>query len=51
MRHAGRLGRIEKVDELTVRFSFDEPNSFFLEKLASAVDYPRAASHGRRHRV
>jgi ABC-type dipeptide/oligopeptide/nickel transport system permease component/ABC-type transport system substrate-binding protein len=38
MFHAGKLGRVEKIDGLTVRFSFADPNSLFLEKLASAFD-------------
>jgi ABC-type dipeptide/oligopeptide/nickel transport system permease component/ABC-type transport system substrate-binding protein len=41
MFHAGKLGRVEKIDDLTVRFAFDDPNSLFLEKLAGAIDYFR----------
>lgn len=49
MRHAGRLGRIEKIDDLTLRFSFDAPNALFLEKLASAFDYFRPAHYLRQY--
>jgi len=38
MKNAGRLGRIEAVDALTVRFVFDDPYSLFLEKLASSPE-------------
>lgn len=48
MRHAGKLGRVEKVDDLTVRFSFDDPNGVFLEKIASAFDYFRPAHYLRK---
>ena len=49
MRQAGKLGRIEKIDDLTLRFSFDEPNGLFLEKLASAVDYFRPAHYLKKY--
>jgi ABC-type dipeptide/oligopeptide/nickel transport system permease component/ABC-type transport system substrate-binding protein len=49
MRQAGKLGRMEKVDDLTVRFSFDEPNGLFLEKLASAFDYFRPVHYLRKY--
>ena len=48
MRHAGKLGNIEQVDDLTLRFSFAEPNSLFLERLASAVEYFRPAHYLRK---
>ena len=35
MRVGGKKGRMEKVDEWTVRFVFPVPNGLFLEKLAS----------------
>jgi ABC-type dipeptide/oligopeptide/nickel transport system permease component/ABC-type transport system substrate-binding protein len=38
MQNAGKLGRIEAVDELTVRFVFEDPYSLFLEKLASSPE-------------
>ncbi|MDB6169664.1 MAG: hypothetical protein JWM88_2528 [Verrucomicrobia bacterium] len=41
MMHAGKLGSIERVDALTLRFKFADPNGFFLERLAGAVDYYR----------
>ena len=47
MQHAGRVGRIEAVDPLTVRFSFDDPHTLFLEKLASAVECFRPAHYLR----
>jgi ABC-type dipeptide/oligopeptide/nickel transport system permease component/ABC-type transport system substrate-binding protein len=31
----GKLGRIRKVDDYTVRFEFDEPNGIFLNRLAT----------------
>jgi ABC-type dipeptide/oligopeptide/nickel transport system permease component/ABC-type transport system substrate-binding protein len=49
MRHAGKFGRIERVDDLTLRFVFDEPNGIFLEKLASAVDYFRPAHYLKKY--
>jgi len=48
MRHAGKLGRIEKVDDLTVRFRFEDPNGMFLEKLAGAFDYFRPVHYLRK---
>ncbi len=41
MFHVGKLGRMERVDDLTLRFVFEEPNGAFLEKLACAFDYFR----------
>jgi ABC-type dipeptide/oligopeptide/nickel transport system permease component/ABC-type transport system substrate-binding protein len=35
LRHGARLGRVEVVDELTVRFIFEEPHALFLEEVAS----------------
>jgi ABC-type dipeptide/oligopeptide/nickel transport system permease component/ABC-type transport system substrate-binding protein len=32
----GKAGRVEKLDQYTVRFSFDEPYALFMEQLASA---------------
>jgi ABC-type transport system substrate-binding protein len=49
MRHTGQLGRLEQVDKLTVKFSFDEPNSFFLEKMASSVECFRPAHYLRKY--
>lgn len=47
MQHAGRVGRIEQIDDLTVRFVFDEPHTLFLERLASTVDCFRPAHYLR----
>ena len=49
MFHAGKVGRIDKIDDLTVRFSFDDPNSLFLEKLAGAVDYFRPVHYLKKY--
>lgn len=35
LRNGSGLGRVEKVDDYTVRFLFDEPNALFLERLAA----------------
>ncbi|TVR46432.1 MAG: ABC transporter permease subunit [Puniceicoccaceae bacterium] len=35
MEIGGRVGTIEKIDDLTVRFTFPAPHSLFLERLAS----------------
>ncbi len=35
LRHGASLGRLEVVDEFTVRFIFDEPNALFPERMAS----------------
>lgn len=35
LRHGASLGRLEVVDEYTVRFVFDEPNALFPERMAS----------------
>lgn len=32
--HANGMGRVKKIDDYTVEFSFDRPNGIFLEKLA-----------------
>ncbi len=34
------MGRVEKVDEHTIKFIFDEPNVLFLERLASSATAP-----------
>jgi ABC-type dipeptide/oligopeptide/nickel transport system permease component/ABC-type transport system substrate-binding protein len=43
LRSGATLGRVEKIDDLRVRFVFDQPNPLFLERLAStganAEDY------------
>lgn len=49
MQNAGRLGRIEAVDALTVRFVFDEPYSLFLEKLASSPECFRPEHYLRKY--
>jgi len=36
MRSGGKVGRIEKVDDLTVKFIFEHPNTILLEGLATA---------------
>jgi ABC-type dipeptide/oligopeptide/nickel transport system permease component/ABC-type transport system substrate-binding protein len=41
MLNAGKLGTIEQVDALTIRFKFVEPNGMFLERVAGATDYFR----------
>ncbi|MBK8856835.1 MAG: ABC transporter permease subunit [Opitutaceae bacterium] len=48
MQHAGRLGRIEQVDPLTVRFVFEDPHTLFLERLASSWDCFRPAHYLRK---
>lgn len=35
LRAGGTLGRVEKIDDLQVRFVFDQPNALFLERLAA----------------
>lgn len=45
MNHVGKVGRMEKVDDLTLRFVFEDPYSSFLEKLACAFDYFRPAHY------
>ncbi|MDX2055830.1 MAG: ABC transporter substrate-binding protein [Polyangiaceae bacterium] len=35
MRIRGKLGKVEKLDDFTVRFSFESPNGLFLPKLAT----------------
>ena len=41
MMNAGKLGNLERVDDLTLRFTFADPNSMFLERLAGAIDFFR----------
>ncbi len=36
LRAGGSYARLEKIDDFTVRFSFDRPNALFLERLASS---------------
>lgn len=45
MRNAGKIGDMEKVDDLTIRFIFPDPNTGFLEKIAGAFDYFRPAHY------
>ncbi len=45
MNHVGKIGRIEKIDDLTLRFVFEDPYSSFLEKLACSFDYFRPAHY------
>ena len=40
LRSGATLGRVEKVDDLRVRFVFDQPNPLFLERLASTSMRP-----------
>lgn len=40
LRNGASLGRVEVVDDLTVRFVFDEPNPLFLERAASNANGP-----------
>lgn len=56
LRHGARLGRLEVVDDLTVRFIFEEPHALFLEEMASAgagaqgyADYMTPAHYLRRY--
>ncbi|HEU5077628.1 MAG TPA: ABC transporter substrate-binding protein [Opitutaceae bacterium] len=35
LRYQGDVGRLEKVDDLTIRFTFTQPYALFLERLAS----------------
>jgi ABC-type dipeptide/oligopeptide/nickel transport system permease component/ABC-type transport system substrate-binding protein len=34
LRHADGMGKVEKIDDYTVKFIFDRPNGLFLERLA-----------------
>ncbi|HEX2853725.1 MAG TPA: ABC transporter substrate-binding protein, partial [Opitutaceae bacterium] len=46
MRAGQGLGRVEKVDELRVRFVFNEPNTLFLEQLAAVgMNYEDYTEH------
>jgi peptide/nickel transport system permease protein len=46
LRAGGTLGRVEKVDELRVRFVFDQPNPLFLERLATTgMNYEDYTDH------
>jgi peptide/nickel transport system permease protein len=46
LRAGGTLGRVEKVDELRVRFIFDQPNPLFLERLATTgMNYEDFTDH------
>jgi ABC-type dipeptide/oligopeptide/nickel transport system permease component/ABC-type transport system substrate-binding protein len=46
MRAGATFGRVEKVDELAVRFVFDQPNPLFLERLASTgMNYDDYTEH------
>jgi peptide/nickel transport system permease protein len=46
LRAGATLGRVEKVDDLRVRFVFDQPNPLFLERLAStAMNYEDYTEH------
>jgi ABC-type dipeptide/oligopeptide/nickel transport system permease component/ABC-type transport system substrate-binding protein len=46
LRSGPGLGRVEKVDDLHVRFVFDEPNTLFLEQLASVgMNYDDYTEH------
>lgn len=40
LRNGATLGRVEVIDDLTVRFVFDEPNPLFLERVASSGNGP-----------
>ncbi len=46
MRAGGKLGRVEKVDDLRVRFTFEQPNALFLERLATTgMNYDDFSDH------
>lgn len=46
LRAGGTLGRVEKVDEMRVRFLFDQPNPLFLERLATTgMNYEDYSDH------
>lgn len=40
MKVRGKLGRVEKIDDYHVRFSFDEPNGYFLPKMCTWYGLP-----------
>jgi ABC-type dipeptide/oligopeptide/nickel transport system permease component/ABC-type transport system substrate-binding protein len=46
LRTGATLGRVEKIDDLRVRFVFDQPNPLFLERLASTgMNYEDYTDH------
>ena len=46
LRAGGTLGRVERVDDLRVRFVFDQPNPLFLERLANTgMNYEDYTDH------
>ena len=45
MRIRGRAGRVEKLDTYRVKFTFPEPNSLFLVKLARGVEVANCPAH------
>ena len=46
LRAGATLGRVEKVDDLRVRFVFEQPNPLFLERLAStSMNYEDFSDH------
>lgn len=46
LRSGATLGRVERIDDYTVRFVFDEPNPLFLERLAStSMNYEDFTEH------
>lgn len=46
LRSGATLGRVEKLDDLHVRFVFDEPNPLFLDRLAStSMNYEDFTEH------
>ncbi len=49
MIHVGKLGRMEKIDALTLRLTFEEPNSMLLEKLACSFDHFRPVHYLRKY--
>jgi ABC-type dipeptide/oligopeptide/nickel transport system permease component/ABC-type transport system substrate-binding protein len=40
LRYQGEVGRLEKIDELTIRFTFQKPYALFLERLATVRTWP-----------
>jgi ABC-type dipeptide/oligopeptide/nickel transport system permease component/ABC-type transport system substrate-binding protein len=46
LRSGATVGRVEKIDDLRVRFVFDDPNPLFLERLAStSMNYEDFTEH------
>ena len=45
MRISGRAGRVEKLDTYRVKFTFPEPNSLFLVKLARGLEVANCPAH------